>query len=211
MRQIGKVTRQGLTVILTVMSLAACNVGEPRAGKAKFFFKRDRDKTWGGVFEGQPSRSDSPKQFFIVEVKEVQFEPPRYYPEWKVSIRAIDLISDRSEEIDTWKFEPSSHADCIEHFDGESNTGMTTINGLSHRDYVKGDRNHERYRRLVVRIRGGRKPHYVKYTALGPDGTPVKYTSKAIIAYDKWKSLLEDGDDCDHVSQSGEEEGSVAP
>ena len=123
MRQIGKVTRQGLTVILTVMSLAACNVGEPRAGKAKFFFKRDRDKTWGGVFEGQPSRSDSPKQFFIVEVKSVKRDS-RYYPKWKISIRAIDLISDRGEKIDTWKFEPSSHADCIEHFDDESLTYM---------------------------------------------------------------------------------------
>jgi len=62
----------------------------------------------------------------------------------------------------------------------------------------------------VLFSRDGKKLHSVEYSALGPDGNPVHYTSKATIAYDKWKSLLEDGDDCDHVSQSGEEEGSAA-
>lgn len=190
-----------VAVAFTALALAACNVGEPRAGEAKSFFKRDRDKTWGIVFEGQPSRSDSPKQFFIVEAS--------FAEEWKISIRAIDLISDRSEKIDTWKFKPSSHADCIEHFSEEYliTAGSRNDEG-HHRVYRKGE-SHRWIR--VLFSRDGRKLHSVGYSALGPDGNPVNYTSKATIAYDKWKSLLEDGDDCDHVSQSGEEEGSAAP
>ena len=115
MRQIGKATWQGLMVILTAMSLAACNVGEPEAGKAKGTSPASEVRTSGIVFEGQPDRGDSPKQFFIIEAT--------FKASWdasfslsEVSIQAIDLISDRAEKIDTWKFKPSTHANCIDHY-----------------------------------------------------------------------------------------------
>ena len=126
----------------------------------------------------------------------------------RISIRAVTYDLDDS----TSRFLPLDDQDCIEHFDNIKKVGSDTIyKGHDGTTFIQFDFDKFRINNLlyIVQDKGGNLVEYKLMTADVP--SQYRYIPYHLHS-DLWGSegLLDNGEDCDHVSQSGEE-GSVAP
>lgn len=186
-----------VTMILTVVALAACHVEGPGASEAKSkpdsVVENKPNKAWG-LFWGKADKDGYPDQLFVLGVD---------IDNKTLSIRAVDWDEGRDEYV------PSSNRnDCIDHYTDVERKFQGT--GYSKE---KGNKS------LGVIVFGTEIDNAI-YKVTEPDGNTVTYVSRRDREFphhrvsglvSNVKRLLENGEDCDQVSQSGEEEGSAAP
>ena len=199
-----------VTMILIVVSLAACHVEGPEAGEAKFEAKRQKNWKGPGRVSGKNSYIDSPYVLAKAEgypdqhfVFDMSFMPTYLeYGQVMVKIRAVDN-----------KFRPLKNG-CVDKF-------------LSKRNYFAPKRNEEN----TINIINGQKGIKItwdtqdgikefEYTTLDsnnfsvtykykrPNAAPLGWGETKKIPDKRFKHIMR-AEDCDHVSQS-EEEGSAA-
>ena len=190
-----------VTMILTVVALAACNVAGPGAGEAK-------------VTPPVPSdTAKMDKQGWVVWVEAEQ----KGYDDLLLAVgldRKNKTLSIRGVDFDGFlKYKPlSGHGNCIDHYDNVQRSG-----GVQNQEYkaIKPPKV------FTITITNENEVINLYYVVQDTGGNTVTYrlSERALPVSPSWENLfdsedgglLEDGEDCDHVSQSGEEEGSAAP
>ena len=182
-----------VTMILTVMTLAACHVEGPEAEVKSTPERAEKKKSnrQGLMFWGQAQEDGHPDQLFVLGVD---------LDNKKLSIRAIDWDEGEGEYVPL-----SGPKDCIDHYTEVETSDVVSMSGHSFHGKQKGDKS------LNITVQRG-NPVGVVYEIKDPDGNTVTYTiSKRKIPHTPtsavYRRLLLNGDDCDHVSKSDNDNG----
>ena len=184
-----------VTVVFTalVLSLVACHVEGPEAGKAKRLTPPNTKPVRTGLlFWGEADKGGLPDQLFVVGAD---------LTNGTLSIRAIDWNEDKGEYTPL-----DGAAGCIDHFTDVETEGWGTA-GSTYKKR-KGNITLEVFiSKRVIKL--------ALYEITDIDGNTVKYVNStreipSPASGEMFRRLLLEGEDCDHVSQSGEE-GSGAP
>ena len=193
-----------VTMILTVVSLAACHVEEPGGSEVKAQVVEKEDLWSGALFWAEADDENIPDKLFGVLID---------FRKQKAVIRAVDWDENKKEYV-------SAGDDCTDSFNRMK--AVYTTGGVFQRyEQRKGKRYFGTKMKKAVYTTGGVfQLDDVTYEIPDSDGNIVTFKLKpglelpSVPQSDVWHSetvpFLLGGKDCNEVSQSGEE-GSAAP
>ena len=200
-----------VTVVFTALSLGACNVEGPGSGKAKFTPEGNMD--WKGAGAVKMEVAGEHLLYVLATADKEGYPPQRFVFTTKIMSTYLPPGTAR---VDIWAVNENlkplpGQNDCVDRFTHPSpgNNSLTIPKGR---------------KKVKIEWSSDGPPHTItafEYTVIGSDNEPVTYRYKnqnatpenvptvGKLTNDQWVELMV-GDDCDHVSQSGEE-GSGAP